>query len=186
MSLNKNQAAQISEKLKEKLIIFSFLAKGNHNNNYLVETNKRKYVVRIENNCQFNNLKKEYLLLKSLKPNLGPKVYFFDKTHKIIHSDYFVEEFIEGKHPTLLDDKFIFTMAKWLKKLHKQKKSCKKYSLLNAIKPYARNVNSHKDALTPNLYSKIGVLFDRVLAFCKKNNDIFSNRKTNSLLHRDL
>lgn len=186
MDITQQQVKQICKKLGEDLIRFSFLARGNHNDNYTIETNGRKYVLRIENNPQFKNLKKEFHLLKSLKPDLGPKVYFFDKSHKTIPADYFVEEFVEGKHPTKPDERFIIIMAKWLKKLHSQKKKCKKYSLLRAIKPYYKNFKNHKDTLSSEVATELNSLFYRVLAFCKRNNDIFGNRITNSLLHRDL
>ena len=186
MRITKQQVKLICKKLDEDLIRFSFLARGNHNDNYSVETNRGKYVLRIENNPQFKNLKKEYNLLKSLKPELGPKVYFLDKSHKIIPLDYFIEEFIEGKHPTKPDEKFIILMAIWLKKLHDQKKQCKKHSLLNAIKPYFKNVDNHKNAIPSETTNKIDFLFKRVTTFCKKNDGIFANRKEASLLHRDL
>jgi len=186
MRVTKRQVEWICKKLDEDLIRFSFLARGNHNDNYVIETDDRKYVLRIENNPQFKNLKKEYNLLKSLKPELGPKVFFLDKSHKIISADYFVEEFVVGKHPTKSDEKFIILMAKWLKKLHNQKKKCKKYSLLPAIKPYYNNFRNHKTALSNEISQNLDLLFDRVLAFCRRKNNVFKNRKTNSLLHRDL
>ena len=186
MKITKKQVEQLCKKLDEDLVKFSFLASGNHNNNYAIETTGKKYVLRIENNPQFKNLKKEYNLLKSLKAGLGPKVYFFDKSHKIIPADYFVEEFVLGKYPKKLNDKFIILMAKWLKKLHQQKKPCKKHSMLKTIKPYFRNVNNHKNAIPSEIVNTIYSLFNRVTAFCKKNDSIFANRKEACLLHGDL
>jgi len=186
MKITKKQVEQICKKLDEDLVKFSFLASGNHNDNYAIETTENKYVLRIENNPQFKNLKKEYNLLKSLKSNLGPKVYFFDKSHKIIPTDYFVEEFIDGKYPKKLNDKFIILMAKWLKKLHQQKKPCKEHSMLKAIKPYFKNVNNHKNAIPSETANKIYSIFKRVTTFCKKNDGIFADRKEACLLHSDL
>ncbi len=186
MNIIKKQIEQISKKLDEDLVKFSFLASGNHNDNYAIQTTGKKYILRIENNPQFKNLKKEYTLLKSLKPNLGPKVYFFDKSHKIIPHDYFVEEFVEGKYPKKLNDKFIILMAKWLRRLHQQKKPCKKHSMLKAINPYFRNVNNHKNAILIETANEIDSLFKRVTAFCRKKDDIFANRKEACLLHSDL
>ncbi|MBI2661982.1 phosphotransferase [Candidatus Woesearchaeota archaeon] len=186
MGITKQQIELICKKLDEDLIKFSFLARGNHNDNYSIETNRGKYVLRIENNPLFKNLKKEYNLLKSLKPELGPKVYFLDKSHKVIPNDYFVEEFVEGKYPHKLNDKFIILIAKWLKKLHRQKKACKRHSMLKAIKPYFRNVNNHKNGITSKIVNQIDSLFERVTAFCKKNDGIFAYRKEACLLHSDL
>jgi len=186
MKITKKQVGQICKKLDEDFVKFSFLASGNHNDNYAIETIGKKYVLRIENNPQFKNLKKEYNLLKSLEAGLGPKAYFFDKSHKIIPADYFVEEFVEGKYPKRLNNKFIILMAKWLKKLHQQKKPCKKQSMLKTIKPYFKNVNNHKNAISSEIVNKIDSLFKRVTAFCKKNDGIFANRKEACLLHSDL
>lgn len=186
MRVAKQQVKQICKRLNKDLIRFSFLARGNHNDNYLMEANGRKYVLRIENNPQFKNLKKEYNTLKALKPGLGPEVYFFDKSHKIIPVDYFVEEFIEGKYPVKKDEKSVVLMAKWLKKLHSQKRKCTRYSLLRAIKPYYRNFKNNRNALSDGIANDLDLLFNGVLAFCKRNDNIFSNRTTNSLLHRDL
>ncbi len=186
MKITKKQVEQICKKLDEDLVKFSFLASGNHNDNYAIQTKRKKYVLRIENNPQFKNLKKEYNLLKSLKSGLGPKVYFLDKSHKIIPHDYFIEEFVEGKHPKKLNDKFIILMAKWLKKLHQQKKPCKKHSMLRAIKPYFRNVNNHRNAIPLEISNNIDSLFQRVTVFCKKNDEIFADRKEACLLHSDL
>lgn len=186
MKITKKQVEQICKKLDEDLVKFSFLASGNHNDNYAIQTKRKKYVLRIENNPQFKNLKKEYNLLKSLKTGLGPKVYFFDKSHKILPHDYFVEEFVEGKYPKKINDKFIILMAKWLKKLHQQKKPCNKHFLLKAIQPYFKNVKNHKDAIPAETARKIAALFKGVNDFCKKNDEIFAGRKEASLLHSDL
>jgi len=186
MKITKKQVEQICKKLDEDLVKFSFLASGNHNDNYAIQTTKKKYVLRIENNPQFKNLKKEYNLLKSLKSGLGPKVYFLDKSHKIIPTDYFVEEFVDGKYPKKLNDKFLILIAKWLRGLHQQKKPCKKHSMLKAIKPYFKNVNNHKTAIPSETLKKIYSLFKRVTIFCKKNDDIFGKIKEACLLHGDL
>ena len=186
MKITNKQVEQICKNLDEDLVKFSFLASGNHNDNYAIQTKRKNYVLRIENNPQFKNLKKEYTLLKSLKSGLGPKVYLFDKSHKILPHDYFIEEFVEGKYPKKFNDKFIILMAKWLKKLHHQKKSCKKHSMLKAIKPYFRNVKNHKDAIPTETANKIDALFKRVTDFCRRNDGIFANRKEASLLHSDL
>ena len=71
MKIIKEQIEKICKKLDEDLVKFSFLASGNHNDNYEIETTGKKYVLRIENNPQFNNLKTEYHLLKFLKAGLG-------------------------------------------------------------------------------------------------------------------
>lgn len=61
MKLNKHQVEEVCKKLNENLIEFSFLAKGNHNSNYIIKTTKNKYILRIEDNQQFKNLKKSII-----------------------------------------------------------------------------------------------------------------------------
>ena len=99
MRISKPQVLKICKRLKINLISFSFLARGAHNENYLIKTKKNKIVLRIENNLQFKNLKREYQLLKKIGGNLGPKVFLFDNSKKILPREFIVEEFIEGKHP---------------------------------------------------------------------------------------
>jgi aminoglycoside phosphotransferase (APT) family kinase protein len=146
--LNKHQVEQICKKLNENLIRFSFLAKGNHNSNYLLETTKNKYAIRVEDNQQFKNLKKEFEFLKIAKSGLWPKVIFFDASHKIISNNYFVEEFIEGKHPSENNptNDFIVQMARWFKKLHQTtKKSLKPRLLTTEVRPYYKNYLKYRD-----------------------------------------
>jgi len=176
----------IGEKMNEQFVDFSFLAKGNHNENYVIEASKRKYVLRIENNPQFKNLRKEYRKLKSLPSGFGPQVYFMDQTRSIIRADYFVEEFISGKHIYQADNKFIQLMARWLKKLHGQKKKCLPYSLVKAVYPYLRNINVNLNVLSPASRLELIDLMDRTQSYCQKNDLLFATRKTASLLHRDL
>jgi len=186
VKVSKTQVEKICKKLGEDLVKFSFLASGKHNANYSIETKGKKYVLRIENNPQFKNLKREYALLRTLKPGLGPKAYFLNTSRKIMPFDYFVEEFIEGKPPKVLRDKFIIHMARWLKKLHSGTKPSKKHSLLRTIKPYFRNVRNHMDVLSNDIVDELVPLMKRVSSYCRKNDDIFGRRSKISLLHRDL
>src|SRR3989344_2144491 len=185
--IKKTQIEIICKKLNTKLINYKFLAKGNHNMNYLLETNNGKFVLRIENNKQFKNLKKEFILLKKLKRGLAPAVLLFDKSHKILKEDYLVEEFIDGKHPSeKLNDNFVSAMAKWFKELHKITKESKIYSVKFAVKPYYRNYLKYEYHLKDkNLKKQSKVYFLKALKICKENNKLFSNRKAVSLLHND-
>ncbi len=192
--LTKKQANLISKKISKKLVKFSFLAKGNHNENYLFKTDKGKYVLRIERNPMFKNLKKEYRLLKSLENlDVGPKVFLLDTSYKIIQTDYFLEEFIPGKHPKRkVDDNFVKLMAIWFKKLHSyktsKKPSCFKsgfFSLSCAIKPYYKNFKKYSFALEPKLLNEVDDLFNLSRKLCQKEDKIFLNSKRFSILHRD-
>lgn len=187
--ITKKQANDLAKKIDEKLIKFSFLGKGSHNENYLFQTDKRKYVLRVESNPMFKNLKKEYRILKEIEHlNFGPKVYFIDTSHKIITTDYFLEEFISGKNPKMkVSDSFVKLMANWFKKLHSHKttKKSKFEGLLASVKPFYNNYKKYNCALDSELSEKIKKLFESAIEICKKEDSIFSNRKNFSILHRD-
>lgn len=193
MKLTKIQVEKICKKLGEPLTSFLFLAKGNHNSNYVVNTPKNKYVLRIENNLQFKNLKKEYDLLNSLKSGIGPHAYLFDNSHKIMRNNYLVEEFIQGKHPTdKANDNFVKAMAVWFKNLHIIKTSkapaCSRkgyYSLSCAVRPYYNNFRKYNHAISENLREEIREVFCKALKFCRTNDKLFSGQKGFSLLHKD-
>jgi len=189
MKLTKHQIEQVCRELNENLISFSFLAKGNHNSNYFLETAKNKYVIRVEDNRQFKNLKKEFEFLKIEKSRLGPRAILFDASHKIISNDYFVEEFIDGKHPSEKHptDDFVIQMARWLKKLHKTtKKASKPYLLRTAVKPYYKRYLKYKNNIKDKeLKEKLSHNISKALKILEKNNTIFANRKIISLLHND-
>lgn len=189
MKLNKYQVKKICNKLNETLIKFSFLAKGSHNSNYILETTTNRYILRIEDNQQFKNLKKEYNFLKSVNSELGPKVFFFDNSYKIIPNDYLIEEFIDGKHPSEknIPNDFVIQMAKWFQRLHKNTiKMPKPYLLLTEIKPYYRNYLKYKKSITDNkLKQKLEDYISKALKLLKKNNKIYVSRKRLSLLHND-
>jgi thiamine kinase-like enzyme len=186
MRIRKQALVQICKKLYENFLSYSFLGSGNHNVNFRIDTSRKKYVLRIENNPQFKNLRKEYRLLRKIDPDLGPKVYFIDMTHNIIPTDYLVEEYIEGETLSKPDDKFLILFARWLRKLHNHKITSERYSLVKAVKPYIKNVEKNKNVIPKKQSHEIDILIKKVLEFCKKNDVVFANRKTFSLLHGDL
>lgn len=186
--INKNQAIQICTTLHVAFVKLSFLAKGNHNSNYLLETSEQKYVIRIEDNKQFKNLKKEFLFLKKAGQKLGPEVYLFDNSHRIIPHDFLVEEFVTGKHPSAQKpgDDFIIQIAQWFKKLHRTKKPVRRpVLLLNKVRPYHRNILKNRQHLPKELQKKTLTAIEKGLASLRKYNKIFTTRKTLSLLHND-
>ncbi len=186
--IKKTDIERICKRLGVDLVSFSFLAKGEHNSNYLIETNKSKLVLRVENNKQFNNLKKEYDFLMRAKIGLGPKVLLFDKSYKILQNDYLVEEFVEGRHPSneYPTDDFVRVMANWFRKLHSIKRKSSSYFLMSKVRPYYNNYLKYKDNIKDiELKRKLELYIDNGLKILKKNNDIFVNRKTFSLLHND-
>jgi len=193
MEINKSQAEKVCKKLKFNLVDFSFFAQGGHNTHYLLETSKGKYVLRIEDNAMFKNLKKEYNLLKSLTTGLGPKVFLFDSSKKIIPREYMVVELLKGKHPSRkATDPFVISMAKWFKKLHSIKKErtpgfARKgyYSTSSAFKPFYRNYRKYKHHLDYKTIQELDVLFADAKKVCDDNDKLFGLSKKYPLLHGD-
>ncbi len=90
---------QLGLKTKFKIKLISKLGQGTGNLNYLVETNYKKFVFRI--NMDPNNKtksRKEFNSLKLIKNyNFGPKVLFIDDSRKIFDSDLIILEYLKGK-----------------------------------------------------------------------------------------
>jgi len=183
MKLTKLQVSLVCKKLREDLISFKLLGRGSHNENYLIKTKKDNFVLRIECNHQFKNLRREYKFLKKTKGKLGPKVFLFDNSKKIILNDYLVEEFFEGTHPKKRDSKFVKSMALWYKELHKNKIKKSPHSLLKAdwIKIYKKYIA----LVDEKLKKELNELFNETIEIIKKNEKLFSKDKYAHLVHGD-
>ena len=121
MEISKEQAKKICFKFKKDFEDLKFLGKGNHNENYLLTVSGGIFVLRIENNTIFKNLKREHAFLKKTEGKFGPKVFLFDNSRKIISRDYLVEEYIDGEHPKKKSIFLMREMALWYHKLHNYK-----------------------------------------------------------------
>jgi len=186
--MNEDQAKRICKKLKSNLIGFSLLGAGAHNINYKIDTTKGPYVVRIENNDQFKNLKNEFNFLKNTKGKYGPKVFFFDSSKKIISNDYIVEEFITGKHPSKkVTDTFILDMARYYKRLHNNKiKLLKKSNPIKIFNGYSKRLyQKNKSSLNIKLLRSAEELYTRSINILTKNNHILEDQKYLNLIHGD-
>jgi len=205
VKINDAQARAICRKLGEDFVEFSFLESGYHNDTFLLKTKGNKYILRVEQKrVTYKVLKGEYEIIKSLKRGLGPKVIFFDSSHRIIPTDFLVEEFVEGEHPKQkATNEFILAMAKWMKRLHSIKSSIAVgwrersnkspikeregliKSLSSAIKDQRNNFDKYKYTLPGKLAVELESLFDCAVALCRKNETLFRNYKKYSLLHLD-
>jgi aminoglycoside phosphotransferase (APT) family kinase protein len=174
MKLKRKKIEQICSKLGEKLTRFKFLGRGSHNENFLIVTEKNKFVLRIENDFKLKNLKTEYKFLKMTKGKFGPKVFLFDNSGKVIPRDYLVEEFIEGRHPKKCTNKFIKDMGKWYKKLHKIKikKPAKLLSKRDGIKRYKK----FRKVLDKKYLERMDELFSKWIKIFNQNKDLFDDK----------
>lgn len=78
-----------------------FLAQGEYNINFLIESNQKKYVFRVNTGSQLqldNQIKYEYDALKTLEiSGVTPKVFYVDDTKSFFDYGILVMEFLEGR-----------------------------------------------------------------------------------------
>jgi len=155
--IEKEDYINICKQLKADYVSHEFLSRGAHNETFLLNTSKTKYVIKIENNPMYKNIKQEYDVLKMLKGEFGPKVYLYDKLN---NREFIVMEFIEGKNPSRKANReFIIKMANWYKQLHKYKKvlNLKEKNKLNIVNKYKQNrktINNFKSEVPSNCWNK--------------------------------
>ncbi len=185
MEIKQKQVEKICKSLNTPLINFEFLSRGCHNESFIINTQEGKIVLRVENNLQFKNLKKEYIFLKKTQGKFGPKVFLFDDSHKILNRDYLIEEFIEGKHPEKMDKNLTSLMAKWYKDLHKIKTS-KKFNLKKSYENHAlKEYKKFRGALDKEYLFKMDNIYEKTLNLILENKALFSKIKKLSLNHGD-
>jgi|TARA_Y100000034_G_C6799849_1_gene358768 aminoglycoside phosphotransferase (APT) family kinase protein len=193
MVVTKKECEQICKKFGTELKKFKLLGRGAHNENFILETNKGKIVLRIVNVKNAERLKKEYKILKKLNGKFGPKVYSFDESKKIIKRDYLLEELIEGENaPEKTNKKLLVDVAKFLKKLHSyskiavnKKKDLIYSSLDEYFKGYIKDFQKLKKVLEKDkiLLEQIDFLFNKTQEICEKNKKLLSNRNKKSIIH---
>lgn len=191
--ITQKQAKEICENLGTDYLIHKILGNGLHNENVLLKTGSANFVVRIENNEQFDNLEKEFNFLNETKGKYGPEVYLLDVSKKIVLRKYFVEEFIEGKHPNKIDNEFFKKLALWYKKLHKNKKDIKYFSSkehyfdLNIVyeKIIQERYDNCKNNLNQEIQKEINELLKSAQKMIIKKQKYFSRIKKLTLNHND-
>jgi len=182
MKILKEQVRKVCEKLGQDFISFDFLGRGCHNENYAINTKQDRFVLRVENNFIFKNLKNEYRFLKKSDGKFGPKVFLFDSSKKIIPNDFLVEEFVEGEHPKKFGGEFVKEMALWYKRLHENKDSgnVKPLEKRDEIKRY----NKFKHVLDPEIKEELDRICSKCIVIFRKSKSLF--REVNlSLNHGD-
>ena len=118
MKIPKELIKNIESKLNCKITSHKVLGSGAHNLNYLLETDKGKFVLRIYANLQFDNCEKEDAILEKLDGQFAPKALLSDTAKKFIEYNYMIQEFIEGQPIKELSDDLIIKIADLMKKVH--------------------------------------------------------------------
>jgi len=85
-------------KPKEKVISIKKLSRGESNTNYLIKTDKSKYVIRFDIlNKTCSEFKQEFLILKKIeKLNLGSKPLFLDVSKKYFKENFMILSYLNG------------------------------------------------------------------------------------------
>lgn len=191
MTITEKQVIEVCKQINEEFENFKFLARGNHNESYYLKTKNKELVLRIENNNQFKNLKKEYFFLKKINDKFAPKVYFFDNSHKIINKDYLIEDFIKGEQPERnVDDNFVNLMAIWYKKLHLNKKLIslkdkKDKNFLNQFNMYDKNIKKYEKEVSIKIWQEYLLIMKEVKDLFEMNNHLLDRRKYFSIVQGD-
>ena len=192
MEVSQKDISEIFSKLGVMVLRVSFLGKGNNNHNYLITSKKGNYVLRIECGIHFHNLKKEYAVLKKL--NLGPKVFMFDSSGKIIPQSYLIEEYIEGQYIKVADLNFLKDSAIWYKKLHENKnKHSSEYStperFFDILKyfemPSYSRYRKYRNYINKGRRKALDTYFREAQNVIAKNQRLFDDVKSLSLIHGD-
>ncbi|MBU2633654.1 MAG: phosphotransferase [Nanoarchaeota archaeon] len=94
-------------KLEEKITSIKKLSRGESNINYLIKTNKSKYIIRFDiTNKSTSKFKQEFTILKKItKLNISSKPLFIDTTKKYFKENYMVLSYLEGISLDSLDKK---------------------------------------------------------------------------------
>lgn len=97
-----------------------FLAQGEYNANFVIDTGKKKYVFRVNTGSQLeleNQIRYEYDALKRLEiSGVTPRVYFVDDTKSFFDYGILIMEYLEGR--PLEYDKDLDKAATIFSKIH--------------------------------------------------------------------
>jgi aminoglycoside phosphotransferase (APT) family kinase protein len=164
----------------------TFLAHGNHNDNYLVMTAAGKRVLRLEKGTMFHNLGREYETLTTIPMGLGPRVFAYDGSHELLDRDYLVEEFLEGEHPEAATEALVGDLARWFKELHAVKRPMTEaFRVSEELAPYVQNFEKYRAQLPPEVAVEVAAMLERARELAKGYDTLFADDREESLCHGD-
>lgn len=183
--INKIKDSKIGGSVKAVRLI----GKGSFSNCFLVETENKKYVLKVRNDDKYNRLEREYKLLSHqilVKNDLAPRVFAYDKSEKVLPFPFLLEEFVLGKNPNKkrIDHFFIRMMAKWYRKLHVIKtKKLEKVEIkrINSIYFWINDSLKNSKICFENndLRNEYEKFFSKVLKIAHENDHILKRTKYN-------
>ncbi len=108
--------------LQNQVFSVTYFKKGGGNFLYLVSTESRKYLARV-NYYPLKNLwrikEHEFTCLQMLESlQIAPHAYFLDAEHKYLEQHFIIVDFVEGEVIGEITDDIVVSMADVLQKLH--------------------------------------------------------------------
>lgn len=128
MSIHKKTVAFLNEFLKthhvlplSKDVSISYFKSGAGTHLYLISSNRKKYLARVNyypNKNEWGVKEQEYKILKLIESTkIAPQVYYVNKKNRL-KQHFTIVDFIEGKDLKKVTDVHVVSLAKSLKKLH--------------------------------------------------------------------
>ena len=178
---------KIESELNCKIASHNTLGNGEHNFNFLVNTNKGNYILRIYANTQFDNSENEFKILKKLNGKYAPKVYFFDNSKSVFQYDYMIQEFIEGTTLNKFSDEDLKKVAKMLLEIHQIKDLRKNRNWKEPIGSWSKkNILQNSKYLGDEFYEDMKLLYSKVLKELLKVKPIIQKFERIHLIHDDV
>ena len=185
--VNHKLLENIESQLNCKIKSCNPLGNGEHNLNFLLESNKGKFVLRIYSNNQFNHSKNEYQILSKLDGRYAPKVHLYDNSKSHIEYDYMVQEFIKGVTLKKFLDSDMTKVALILKEIHKIKDNSKDRTEKGLISQWTKNNFLQKSKLLGDeLHNILKQIYMTVLRESELIKPLIHNYKRIHLIHDDL
>ena len=186
IKITQNLLSHIGKELDCNIKGHKILGNGEHNMNYILETDKGKIVLRVYANTQFDNSKKEFKTMKKLDGKFSPKALYLDTSKKFIAQDYMVQEFIKGKTLKKFNKENIVKVANLLKEMHKIKDPTRDREWDHPISNWTKNnLLKNSKILGQEFHNNIKELYNEVLSRLEKIKPLMKNYKRTTLTHDD-
>jgi thiamine kinase-like enzyme len=177
----------IESQLDCKVLSHKPLGKGEHNVNFLLNTIKGDFVLRIYANTQFDNSEKEYKILKKLNGKCAPKVYFFDNSKSNFKYDYMIQEFIAGITLKEFSDNDLKKVARIMKEIHQIKNLTEKREWKEPISSWSKkNIIHNSKYLGVEFHNEMKQLYSKVLNELEKIKSLIKKYDRINLIHDDI
>ena len=177
----------IESKLDCKVLSHKPLGNGEHNVNFLLNTTKGDFVLRIYANTQFDNSETEYKILKKLNGKYAPKVYFFDNSKSNFKYDYMIQEFIDGITLQKFSENVLKKVARIMKDIHQIKDLTRKREWKEPVGSWSKkNILQNSKYLGDEFHNEMKQLYSKVLKELEQIKSLISKYDRIHLIHDDI